>query len=98
MYWDTMKKHKMVIPNASERSRERQEIGKQIENVKIETRFGRNVRKLRKSKKITQEELACMCNCYQHYISELERGKRNISLRAAEMIAHALGVEIQDLL
>lgn len=93
-----MKKRNMVIPNASERSREQKEKELSEEYIKIEARFGHNVRKIRKSKKITQEELANKCNCYQHYISELERGKRNISLRAAEIIANALGVEMKDLL
>ena len=93
-----MKKTRSVIPDASERRKKTREDKSKIENVTIETRFGLNVRKIRKEKGLTKEDLANCCNCYQHYISELERGKRNISLRAADMIANALGVKIKDLL
>lgn len=68
------------------------------QRLRIEARFGRNVRSLRKQRHLTQEELAALCHVHQHYISDIERGVRNVSLRVVETIARALGVHEKDLL
>ena len=56
------------------------------------------MRSLRKQRHLTQEELAALCHVHQHYISDIERGVRNVSLRVVETIARALGVHEKDLL
>ena len=66
--------------------------------LRIETRFGKNVRMLRKQRRLTQEELAALCHVHQHYISDIERGVRNVSLRVIETLARALDVDERDLL
>lgn len=73
------------------RNQQRQDTEKN-HRLTIETRFGNNVRTLRKGRGMTQEQLALRIHCHQHYISEIERGKRNVSLRVVETIAQALGV------
>lgn len=52
--------------------------------------FGLKVRHFRKVKGISQEELADMCELHRTYIGSVERGERNITLKNAEKIAHAL--------
>ena len=63
----------------------------------IEEQFGSRVRELRKLLNISQEELAFMSRLHRNYISDLERGKRNVSLRAIQQIADGLGVSIATL-
>ena len=55
--------------------------------------FGRNVRDARKAKGMSQEALAFEAELMRSYISDLERGQRNPSLKAIGKIADALGVE-----
>ena len=42
--------------------------------------FGQTVRKIRLSKDISQEKFADMCDLHRTYISDIELGKRNVSL------------------
>ena len=86
-------------PNVSKKELERrQKECRGDQRLRIEARFGRNVRSLRKQRHLTQEELAALCHVHQHYISDIERGVRNVSLRVVETIARAFGVHEKDLL
>ena len=42
--------------------------------------FGKNLRKYRLEKKLSQEKLAEIAGLHRTYISDIERGKRSISL------------------
>lgn len=63
----------------------------------IQKIFGRNLRKYRKDRGLSQEKLAELCDLHWTYIGSVERGERNISLRNIKKIADALGVKISDL-
>ncbi|HOW51478.1 MAG TPA: helix-turn-helix transcriptional regulator [bacterium] len=63
----------------------------------IKTRFGARLRQLRKEKELSQEQLMMATGIHRTYISEVERGIRNISLLNIEKIAKALEVDIRDL-
>jgi transcriptional regulator with XRE-family HTH domain len=68
--------------------------------VKKETlpqRFGRCVRQLRVDAGLSQVELAEQCGYYQTYISRLERGQANPTLKAMNDLANALGLTIYEL-
>ncbi len=60
--------------------------------------FGENVRKARKVKGLSQEELALDTGIKRSYISDLERGTRNPTVRAVGRLAIALGVKPEELL
>lgn len=60
--------------------------------------LGANVRALRTQKKLTQEQLADICNLHRTYVGAIERGDRNVSLRNIVVIAQALNVEPAELL
>ena len=60
--------------------------------------LGSNVRRLRQTKGISQEELAFAAGMKRSYVSDLERGTRNPSVRALGRLAEALGVNPPDLL
>ena len=59
--------------------------------------FGRRVKELRKSKKITQEQFAKLCDLHKNYIGMIERGERNPSLINIQNIATAFEMSISDL-
>ena len=60
--------------------------------------LGLNVRKFRKLRGMTQEQLGLETEMERSYVSDLERGTRNPSVRAVERLAKALGVELHQLL
>lgn len=60
--------------------------------------FGLRVRELRSEKAISQEELAALTELDRTYISGIERGKRNLSLKNILKIASALNVTASQLL
>ncbi len=55
--------------------------------------LGRNVRELRRSRGLSQEQLALETDMKRSYVSDLERGTRNPSVKAIERLARSLGVE-----
>jgi len=59
--------------------------------------FGKRLRKLRKTKGISQETLAFDAGLDRTYISSIERGKRNVSIENIARLAKALEVEIHEL-
>ena len=63
----------------------------------IGKQFGRKVRQLRMKQGITQEELAFRSGLNRNYISDAERGARNISLISVSRLAKGLEVEIHTL-
>ncbi len=60
--------------------------------------FGKNVRKYRQQRKLTQEQLAFEAEIDLTYMGGIERGKRNPSLLVMARIADALGVQLLKLL
>jgi transcriptional regulator with XRE-family HTH domain len=63
----------------------------------IAARFGQRVRNLRMAKELSQEAFAAKCGLDRTYISGIERGRRNVSLRNIELIARAFGMSISEL-
>ncbi len=65
---------------------------------KILIQFGQTVRKVRKLKGLSQEQLAHKADLHRTYIGMIERAEKNITLLNIEKIANALEVEIIELL
>jgi transcriptional regulator with XRE-family HTH domain len=59
--------------------------------------IGRQVRLYRKAAALTQEELAEKVDLDNAYVSDLERGKCNISVFSLMRLAKALNVQVGDL-
>jgi len=59
---------------------------------------GDNCARIRKERRLTQEELAERSGLTQQYLSDLERGKRNPTIVTVYEIAQALGVTHIDML
>ena len=60
--------------------------------------LGRNVLRIRKSKNLTQEQLAEMSGFSQQYVSGLEKGQRNPTVVTVYELSLALGVNYIELL
>ena len=58
---------------------------------------GRNVRRFRENKRLTQEKLAEISGFSQQYISSLEQGQRNPTVITLYELAVALGVSHVEL-
>lgn len=73
-------------------------MGKPITHKHILEKFGQKVQQTRKSKGVTQEELAVSISMDRTYIGLIERGERNPTIRTLYKISKALKVEAKDLL
>lgn len=60
--------------------------------------LGQRIKKLRKSKKMTQVELAVTVRLSPSYISSIEQGIRQPSLKSLSKIAKAVGTDTKNLL
>lgn len=69
-----------------------------MENREILLKFGQRVRKIRKEKNFSQEDLSFQANLHRTYIGMIERAEKNITLVNIEKIANALDVKISELL
>ena len=64
----------------------------------ILARFGNRVREKRTAFGLSQEAFADKCKLDRTYVSGIERGKRNLSLRNIEILANTLGITISELM
>jgi len=64
----------------------------------VKARLGHNLRRIRQSKGLSQEQFALEHDIDRTYISGIERGVRNPTVTVVEKIAKALGVSIGELL
>lgn len=60
--------------------------------------LGQNVRRLRVERGLSQEELAFRAGMKRSYLSDMERGTRNPSVRALGRVAEALEITPDTLL
>ena len=65
--------------------------------MKLRDREGLNVRNLRNSKGLSQEQLALAAEVDRSYISEIELAKNSASIDVLERIADALDVDPKEL-
>ena len=65
--------------------------------MNLKEKFGKKVNSLREQKGYSIEFLANIANIDRTYISEIEKGKRNVSLMIIEKLSKALDVTIQEL-
>lgn len=59
---------------------------------------GRNIRRLRQARGVSQEDLAAEIGVHRTYMGGVERGERNLTLQSLERLADRLGVSPLSLL
>lgn len=64
----------------------------------LQRTVGQNIRRIRAAGGLSQEDLAELLGHHRTYVGGVERGERNLSLRALERLAGSLGVDPGELL
>ncbi len=64
----------------------------------LQRALGRNLRAVRADLGLSQEAFANVLGVHRTYMGGLERGERNLTLKAVERIAEVLGIEPLNLL
>jgi transcriptional regulator with XRE-family HTH domain len=64
-----------------------------MDRISIAKRLGRNVRRLRRAKDVSQEAFAELIKINRSYMSGIENGTRNPTIAVVGRIADNLGVE-----
>jgi len=64
---------------------------------KLRSNFGKRLKELRKARGLTQENLAEKTGFEPSYLSDIERGSRNITIDNIEKIAKGFGVDAYKL-
>lgn len=68
-----------------------------IKVTRVSRKVGKNIKKIRKKKGLTQEELALEAGLNRAYIGYIERGKRNPSTETVAKIAKVLKVSLSKI-
>lgn len=66
-------------------------------NKNVKKKFGKNLRKYRKMKGLSQEDLSLELELDGSYIGKVENAKLNITIDKIISIADFLGIEVIDL-
>ena len=64
-----------------------EDVDKSIVNT-----IGKNIKNIRKTKKIKFSDLSKNCGCSINYIGEIERGKKNITIDTVFKLSRALSI------
>lgn len=64
----------------------------------MQTNFGRNVRRIRRSRELTQGELASKAGICKNTVLRIEKSSSDIKFAHAIAVAKALGTTIDELL
>ena len=77
-------------------------LGMEENGQDISTEFlkllGKRIKNLRRGRKLSQEKLGFACGLTQHYVSQVEKGERNVSIVTLRAIAQALEVTLSELM
>ena len=64
----------------------------------VASRFGQRLRQLRRERNLTQLDMAVTFGIDRSFISDVERGRKSMSLPMLEVVALGLQVSLSDLL
>lgn len=63
----------------------------------INIQFGNILRKIRETRKMSQEDFALLCDISRAYYGRIERGEHSVTLDVCKKISDALGITISEL-
>ncbi len=64
----------------------------------ISERLGKNIKKIRTRKGMSQGDICRALDMDRGYMSAIENGKKNVTIQQLERLAQALGVSVDKLL
>jgi transcriptional regulator with XRE-family HTH domain len=65
--------------------------------MNLQRKFGLVIKELRLEKELSQESLANESDIDRTYISDIEKGERNISLKIIERLSETLQISLSEL-
>lgn len=60
-------------------------------------KFGQNIKQIRMRMNMSQSELAIKMEISQSYLSDIESGRKNLSIKTVKKLADSLGLSVTDL-
>ena len=63
----------------------------------LQEKLGKAIVKLRKQRGLAQEQFASDSNIDRRYMSDIENGKRNLSIDVIERLANSFGISVSEL-
>lgn len=60
-------------------------------------KFGQNIKQIRKRMNMSQKELATKMEISRSYLSDIENGNKNPSIKTVKKLADSLGLSVTDL-
>lgn len=60
-------------------------------------KFGQNIKHIRKRMNMSQSELATKMEISRSYLSDIENGNKNPSIKTVKKLADSLGLSVTDL-
>ncbi|GAB5466445.1 MAG: hypothetical protein Kapaf2KO_18810 [Candidatus Kapaibacteriales bacterium] len=69
----------------------------QICKMNLQRKFGLVIKEIRLEKGLSQESLANQSDIDRTYISDIEKGERNTSLKIIERLSETLQISLQEL-
>jgi transcriptional regulator with XRE-family HTH domain len=61
-------------------------------------KIGQNIARIRKERGLTQEDLCGMAEIDRSYLSEIENGKMNVTIKSLVAIAKSLKCDLSDII
>jgi transcriptional regulator with XRE-family HTH domain len=71
---------------------------KQLNETPARVLFGIALRRAREEQGVSQEQLAERAGLHRTYIGQVERGEKNISIGNMEHLAHAVGLQVWEMI
>jgi len=63
----------------------------------IVKRLGERLRKLRKERGLSQDQLAELSGLHTNYVGQVERGEKNLTIETLQKVVEGLGVSFEEL-
>lgn len=61
-------------------------------------KFGEHIKEIRINNSLTQEKAALLCELNQHYLSDLENGRKNPTLKVLYKLSEGYNVSLEELM
>lgn len=63
----------------------------------IVKRLGERIRRLRKERNLSQDQLAELSGLHTNYVGQVERGEKNLTIETLKKVVDGLGVSLEEL-
>ena len=68
-----------------------------LSQIDVKFELGKRIQYLRKRRGMSQEDLALECKINKNYLSDMERGTRNPTIKILEKVSKGLNISLEEL-